>query len=523
MTTPSRRFPALGWAWPAGALDLLLTAAICPDEARAREALDTWLARHDIDEVGFRDHRLLVAIAERFGKTLTGRAEYPRLLGLQRHLWTRSRMALAEAGPALRTLAGANVRVMLLKGAARLAAEPGAERARVAHDVDILVPPADFPKAMAILFDLGWQASSGESRLCLEARAASIRAMNFFRNRFGDIDLHQWACGEARVHAGAEARLWAEARAAIFLGRPALVPSPTDRLLLAIAGSGRDAHAHSDWLVDCARIAAAPSGLDWQRLLDTLEELGCVVPAQVALGYLHRHLGLPVPAEAAARLLAAPGPVGALRRIPDLLEARPRANWGPASQLGRGLAKQWRRARLAAAPAPGLRLSGRLRRAGPADGAAPPVLTQRLCDLADLAAAGGVFDLELLVEVPGEVPGLARRLEFELNSETAHLARLRARMLRPRAGPVRASFSGRLEAATPAGGAERPGGLWLQARPGRCLRGGESPAETARYAATPFSVLSFSLGPSRPGEASRPGGPGPRASSLPPAASNPNS
>ena len=38
---------------------------------------------------------------------------------------------------------------------------------RMAHDVDILVPPERFADAMDVLFDMGWMASSGESRLCL--------------------------------------------------------------------------------------------------------------------------------------------------------------------------------------------------------------------------------------------------------------------------------------------------------------------------------------------------------------------
>lgn len=489
-SAPSRRFPGLGWAWPSGALDLLLTAAICPDETRARAALDAWFAGYDIDDASFRDHRLLTAIAERFGKALRGRPEHPRLVGLQRHLWTRSRMALAESTPMLGALVEAGIGVMLLKGGARLAAEPEAERMRVAHDLDILVPQADFVRAMELLFDAGWQAASGESRLRLLARAPSIRAMNFFRSRAGDIDLHQWTCGEGRAHAGAEARLWAQAQPAVFLGVPVLVPSATDRLILALAGSGRDAHAHSDWLVDCARIVAEPPGPDWARLVAALEELESVVPAQVALTYLHFHLGVPIPAGALESLLTARGPAGPLRRIPDLLQARPRSNWGPVSWLARGLAKQWRMARMPRPPAIGARMSGRLHRAAPDSDPAPSTSAQRLCDLADLADAGGAFKLDLLVELPGP----ARRLDFELNTETVHLAQLRVRMLRPRKGWARLSFAGRLTgvAAAQEGGGDRPAGVWLEARPGRCLRGGEAPAHKARYAAVPFMVLSFS-------------------------------
>jgi hypothetical protein len=188
-----RFFPTLRWAWPAGGLDQLLLAAACPDEGRARAALDAWLNANEIDGVEYRDQRLLVAITDRFGTTLAARPEGPRLAGLQRHLWTRSRMAIAQATTALYCMVDTGIPVMLLKGAARIAAEPDSARARIAHDVDVLVPPERFVDAMDALFDAGWTASSGESRLCLRRMAPGIRAMNFFRDQFGDFDLHQWA------------------------------------------------------------------------------------------------------------------------------------------------------------------------------------------------------------------------------------------------------------------------------------------------------------------------------------------
>ena len=178
-------FPSLRQAWPAGSLHQLLLAVLCPDEPRALAAIQDWLKSHDLDEVGFREHRLLAAIAERHGPRLRDFPAHPRLLGLQRQLWTRSRMAAAAAEPVLQAFAAAGMRIMLLKGWARIAARPDAQRSRVAHDLDILVAPADFPRAMDILFAMGWSAASGHSSLCLQAEAATLRAMNFFSGRFG--------------------------------------------------------------------------------------------------------------------------------------------------------------------------------------------------------------------------------------------------------------------------------------------------------------------------------------------------
>ena len=163
--------------------------------------------------------------------------------------------------------------------------------------------------------------------------------MNFFRDRFGDFDLHQWAYGVGTPHDALQRALWDNAQPAEFFGVRVLVPSETDRAALAISNSGLDARAHSDWLVDCARLVARP--LEWDRLLATLRESGAMLPAQVAVSYLAQHVGSDVPAEFLSTLLRNRAG-GALHRTLALLQAKPRANWTQLSRAGRNVAKQLR-------------------------------------------------------------------------------------------------------------------------------------------------------------------------------------
>jgi len=116
-----RRFPDYGWSWPTGSLDQLLKAALLPDEEAASLCAARWLDENDIDKVSFREHRLLAAISDRFGRKLAGHKAYPRLVGLQKMLWTKSRMAMREAEPALQAMVEAGCAVMLIKGASRIA------------------------------------------------------------------------------------------------------------------------------------------------------------------------------------------------------------------------------------------------------------------------------------------------------------------------------------------------------------------------------------------------------------------
>lgn len=485
----TRRFPSPSWAWPQGALDQLLVAATGHDAAHSEQQFRAWLAEHDLDEASFREHRLLAAIAARFGKALADRPEYPRLVGLQRQLWTRSRMALAEATPLLQQLVQAGVPVMLLKGGARIAARPEDQIARVAHDLDILVPPSHFRVAMEALFHAGWTASSGESRLCLLAREKTIRAMNFFHGRFGDIDLHQWGYGDALPVEAMERPLWQHAEAASLLGVSVRVPSATDRLALAICHSGLDAHTHSDWLVDCAQIIREDP-IDWDRLLHILTAMQAPVQAQVALSYLAWHIGVPVPAQALSQLMANQHTPW-WQRAANLLQAKPRTDWGWASRLARGLAKQGRllmvrrREDQAAVQRPGVLRASVLPARTVAGVPAPASALRHPLPW----PAQPRVHLDLTVQL--ELTGVHRRFEFELNTDQQHLLRLRARNLWGRHGPMAFRFKGTL--AIPPGAQA----LWLEARPGKQLRGGEPASDVNRYAAAGFQVTSCTFEPVR--------------------------
>ena len=158
-----RRFPDYGWAWPTGQLDQLLKAALLPDEAAACRYAARWLDENDIDAADFREHRLLAAISERFGRKLADRAAYPRLVGLQKMLWTKSRMAMREAEPVLQAMADGGIPVMLIKGASRVALNAAAQRGRVAHDIGILVRPRDIVGAGDILRGSAWRVATGVS------------------------------------------------------------------------------------------------------------------------------------------------------------------------------------------------------------------------------------------------------------------------------------------------------------------------------------------------------------------------
>ncbi|TPM40190.1 nucleotidyltransferase family protein [Mesorhizobium sp. B2-3-4] len=481
-----RRFPDYGWSWPTGGLDQLLKAVLLSDEDAARAKAAGWLDENDIDHVSFREHRLLAAICDRFGRKLAGHAAYPRLVGLQKMLWTKSRMAMREAEPALQAMTEAGCLVMLIKGASRIALNASAQRGRVAHDIDILVRPRDMPAAFDVLRERDWQIATGVSPQYLRTRLASLRSMNFFKGNYGDIDLHQLAYDGSQQSDEDDEAIWRRAAAAEFSGVGVLVPSPADRIALAIAHGGLDAHTHSDWLVDCA-VAIRAGDIDWDVFLDVVARRGLAVAAAVALSYLALDIGVAVPDKVLARVVDM-ADRSSLSRWSAVLQAKPRTDFGRLAWLSRGFAKQLRlrrkSGRLRQEP-PARAWRGRPARRAPPEEPSPPVFSQTIA----CPRIAGEMMLDITVRI--SVPPVRRRIEMEINRDNDHVARLRAMAISRSGGQRLLRFRGKVTF----DGQQHA--LTLEARPSRQFRQWDDQATVATYGALPFHLVSATFSPLR--------------------------
>ncbi|ESX98950.1 nucleotidyltransferase family protein [Mesorhizobium sp. LNJC405B00] len=478
-----RRFPDYGWSWPTGGLDQLLKAALLPDEEAAGGYAARWLDENDIDHAAFREHRLLAAISDRFGRKLAGHPAYPRLVGLQKMLWTKSRLAAREAEPALQAMIDAGCAVMLIKGASRIAVNASAQRGRVAHDIDILVRPQDMIAAFDVLSERDWQIATGVSPQYLRTRLASLRSMNFFKGSFGDIDLHQLAYDGSQQSAKDDLAIWQRALSADFNGVRVLVPSPADRMALAIAHGGLDAHTHSDWLVDCA-VAIESGAVDWGVFADIVARRHLAVAAAVALSYLCLEIGIAVPEAELAKTIELADRAG-LSRWSSVLQAKPRTDFGGLVWLSRGFAKQLRLKRK----------KGRLQQPTPAVWRGRPTLRKARATSAPFALSQplprpdrtGAVVLDVTVRIV--VPPIRRRIEMEINAGGGHVARLRSMVISRAGGGRVLRFRGKVTVDDTG----RP--LVIEARPSRQFRNWDNEAEVAAYGALPFQLLSARFSP----------------------------
>lgn len=476
MTTPRLRELS-----PGEARHRLVYAAVGADEAKAVQALRDWLNSHDLDDAVFSEHRLLAAIVERFGSAISDLPEYPRLTGLQRQIWTKSRMAAREAVGALTKMDEAGLKVVLLKGAARIAKNPEEQKSRTAYDVDILLSEHDFPSAAGILFSDGWQSDRGESRKALEARLMSLRNRNFVKGRFGDIDLHRSAYPKAFANVTADASLFSGLQPARYFDVPVFLPGPEERLAIAIAHGVRDAGSeagHSDWLIDCARILR-DEGVSWPEFLTVARQRKLRAYALGALSYLRSEIGCPVPDNVLAQLRGS-GPAGVLRDAAGSVSMQRKAALGVAGRAVRAgilvlqQANSIKRRKVGESPRVfGFAGLAPVRMSGPAMG------VRHALNPPD----PGRYRFHLVLEA--ELPGTPRRVEFELNTAARNVCNLYLLKLAKPARARRLHFRGRFDV--------RPGdhGFEIEARPGRVIHGGEDEDYLAKYGTVAFRVVKW--------------------------------
>lgn len=482
----------LRWGWPPQKRDGLLKAALFPDQTEAQTALNTWLSRYDLDAITFADHRLLAAISERFGSQIKDFPEYPRLKGLQRQLWTQSRIRLNAVLPMLNIISDAGIEIMLIKGSARIATDPDAQRQRSQQDVDILVRPTDMRAAAKILIDNGWKTSRGDTDFAAIARASITRATNFKLAPWGDIDLHRCAYHAGQMHALRDAEIWDNAERTTFLGLSVLVPSIEERLAMMLAHGARSPESHSDWLIDAAELIKSGK-IDWSLAEQIFTDRVMILQAKIALSYLANIMGNDFPQAARLFLTNATiekniGAVGTLlisrqeTETPSFLRPLRRACIAVTSKQ-KITSKEEQYTPL------NITIAKNVNNRRNKDALPKLALMQNIVISQDAEQRTFSKQYRFDTRVHFPHPGTKRRVDFELNTDAANIARFRVFVWRGKTGHCTARLRCNLSLPTDITS------LTLEVRQGTTLKIDEKDSRSAKYCAVPFAIKSSSLIP----------------------------
>lgn len=286
------RVTARGGGWP-DEDQLVLLHAVLDEPPAAAAAWERWSARHDgIGGLPDATRRLLPQLARRLAEL---GAEGPLADAVRErlpHAWTRNRMLLRAAGPALRELAEAGLEPMAIKGAAIAAGTPGGFAIRPMFDLDLLVRPERAERAGAVLAAAGFEDVSPRGL----AGTRPVAAGAGFRAADGsEIDLHWRPVPQPGDCLG----VWERAVPAELGGAPVLVPAPEDMLVHACAHGLSAGSTGPRWVADAVLAHAAAGGdFDWHRLVAIAAEHRVGLVLEEALRFLDAEGFVEVPGHA---------------------------------------------------------------------------------------------------------------------------------------------------------------------------------------------------------------------------------
>jgi len=222
-----------------------------------------------------------------FARTEYLRARYSNLLRFD------------DAAPVLGALGESGVAVLLLKGAALVAAHHGDPGLRPMVDLDVMVKEEDAERAIALLLGRGYAPAAPVDA----AARAIVHSVPFTRQGAPPFDLH-WRAFELEE----DRAIWDSAAEMTYQGVTVRVPGPADQLLHAcVSGSSWDWDAPQRWVLDAmAVVRSSGDRLDWGALVARAIALRLSTSVHDALRFLREEFGAAIPGQALSALAAAP-------------------------------------------------------------------------------------------------------------------------------------------------------------------------------------------------------------------------
>lgn len=305
---PLKKF--LRQSWPETDADLLIRTAFLPAE-EAKRCWRAWKERNDIDLCSWPQYKVLARLSGLISEIDPACPEVPRLNGMAKAQWTKSQLDINRAARSLDVLGEAGIDVMLLKTAALEAMQLTRHTRRITSDIDLMVPMADFRRALELLWAHDWR--NGDHMEKVFKRRLRHAGVNLVHADGGDVDLHLQPVhlpflGQERCKS-----LWQSASPADFRGRAIMVPGTADLIVItAMQGVRRHIPGHKSgamWAFDIVEILDRMQ-VNWDEILATAMKLEGSFALLSCLEYVRSRLGVAVPADVIQQLVVQCSTVG---------------------------------------------------------------------------------------------------------------------------------------------------------------------------------------------------------------------
>jgi hypothetical protein len=287
-------------AWPARSVDRLLRAALLENLDAAAAAWQAFEANADFDHLTAGEMRLIALVSKRLVTLAPTSAMRARIGGIERAQWSRSQLAIAEAGIGLRALEAEGVNLLVFKGVSRAAMRGAPTRGLATSDVDVALKPGNFPKALELLTRAGWHPMAPANALRHQARRGGASGLHLVREQFGSLRLHQTVFHPPLASEADDASVWQRSAPGRIAGANVHVPCATDAIAIAVAHGVLDSHESGDCLADVA--TAIDYGVNWELFGSIADRHRLDARAALVLRYARERLERPIP-DSVLRLL----------------------------------------------------------------------------------------------------------------------------------------------------------------------------------------------------------------------------
>ena len=260
----------------------------------ALAAWQAWRRSTDLDQADMHSIRLLSFMADKLRRWGIRDSALNQLRGLQRRTWLQNHLLFLAAGLALRPLAAAEIPAMALSGVVLASTYYETMALRPTDKVDLLVRPADGPKALDLLEGLGWQVAPGQfrPRATDEFAIQPSCVLQAPTDPGGGVDL-RWRLFRAQFNEEAETALW-NVRFEID-GAECLAPCAADMLVhVCVHAAMWSDLPPVQWVVDAAFLVRS-GAVDWIHFRAQTDRLGLALPLFETLNYLRTVMHVPVP------------------------------------------------------------------------------------------------------------------------------------------------------------------------------------------------------------------------------------
>lgn len=291
-----------GDIWPDEIQELLLQAALGRD-GRGSAAWSVVRPRIDVDHLPGELHRLMPLLSKTLSNSGVDDPDLARLKGVYQFSWYRNTMLFTDAAELLRQLSAANIRTMLLRGAAIAVGYRGDAGTRPMNDMDVLVPPADFDRARSVARSAGWLPPVATQPLERRIAAASVR------NPYGRlVRLHWQPSANLSLPGSRWDELWQRAVPVRIRETATHRPSAADHLVHAcVDGARANSGSSLRWIADAMAILSGPAAeVNWDVVVAEARRLRVSLLLSDALRYLQQTLDATVPPPALAALRKTP-------------------------------------------------------------------------------------------------------------------------------------------------------------------------------------------------------------------------